>query len=153
MSLLKTLLWSASVMPYCMAWRNKKQRQIDVASTFSLSLKIISTACNVVIYNYLTIFNYLNFYSPMTKYSLKIFRGGETRYETRYELIVRDDKIIIPTNLQRRVVEWYHEYVCHSGETCTEQTIWQLYVGKSTHDSAWIMMYDMSHLPIVKERQ
>jgi hypothetical protein len=54
---------------------------------------------------------------------LKIFRGGETRYETRYELIVRDDKIIIPTNLQRRVVEWYHEYVCHSGETCTEQTI------------------------------
>jgi hypothetical protein len=67
-------------------------------------------------------------------YSLKIFRGGGKRYG----LIVREDKIIIPTNLQRRVVEWYHEYLCHPGETRTEQTIRQHYTWenlcKTVHD-------------------
>jgi hypothetical protein len=57
------------------------------------------------------------------EYSLKIFRGGGKRYG----LVVYDDKIVIPTNLQRRVVEWYHEYLCHPGETRTEQTIRQHY--------------------------
>ena len=61
------------------------------------------------------------------KYSLKIFRGGGKHYE----LIVYQDKIVIPTNLQRRVVEWYHEYLCHPGETRTEQTIRQYYTWKS----------------------
>jgi hypothetical protein len=67
-------------------------------------------------------------------YSLKIFRGGGKRYR----LIVHDGKIVIPTNLQRRVVEWYHEYLCHPGETRTEQTIRQHYtwekIRKMIHD-------------------
>jgi hypothetical protein len=56
-------------------------------------------------------------------YALNIFRGGGKTYE----LIVRDKKIVIPKNIQRRVVEWYHEYLCHPGETRTEQTIRQHY--------------------------
>jgi hypothetical protein len=56
-------------------------------------------------------------------YTLTIFRGGGKTYE----LIVRDKKIVIPKNIQRRVVEWYHEYLCHPGETRTEQTIRQHY--------------------------
>ena len=50
-------------------------------------------------------------------YSLKIFRGGGKRCG----LIVRNDKIVIPKTLQRRVVEWYHWYLCHPGETRTEK--------------------------------
>ena len=52
-------------------------------------------------------------------YSLKIFRGGGKRCG----LIVHNDKIVIPKTLQRRVVEWYHWYLCHPGETRTENTI------------------------------
>ena len=55
-------------------------------------------------------------------YSLKIFRGGGTRCG----LIVHNDKIdkiVIPKTLQRRVMEWYHWYLCHPGETCTENTV------------------------------
>jgi len=58
------------------------------------------------------------------EYTLHTFRGGGT---TR-DLIVRSDKnnkIVIPTSLQRRTVEWYHNYLCHPGENRTEQTIRQ----------------------------
>ena len=52
-------------------------------------------------------------------YSLKIFRrGGKLN-----RLIVRNDKIVIPKTLQWWVMEWYHWYLCHSGETRTENTI------------------------------
>jgi transposase InsO family protein len=67
-------------------------------------------------------------------YTQTIFRGGGKTYE----LIVRDKKIVIPKNIQRRVVEWYHEYLCHPGETRTEQTIRQHYwwnnLRKTVHD-------------------
>jgi len=57
-------------------------------------------------------------------YSLKIFRGGGKRCG----LIVHNDKIVIPKTLQRRVMEWYQNwYLCHPGETRTENTIWLHY--------------------------
>ena len=52
-------------------------------------------------------------------YSLKIFLGGGKHCG----LIVRNDKIVIPKTLQRRVMEWYHWYLYHPGETRTENTI------------------------------
>ena len=52
-------------------------------------------------------------------YSLTIFHGGGKRCG----LIVRNDKIVIPKTLQRRVMEWYHWYLCYPGETRTEHTI------------------------------
>jgi transposase InsO family protein len=59
-------------------------------------------------------------------FTVKIFRGGG---KTR-ELIVRHDKIVIPQLLRRRCVEWYHEHLCHPGETRTEQTIRQHFYWK-----------------------
>ena len=54
-------------------------------------------------------------------YHLKSFCGGGKKRN----LICRNEKIIIPKTLQRRVVTWYHDILCHSGETRTEQTLKQ----------------------------
>ena len=50
----------------------------------------------------------------------KTFYGG-------YQLICQDDKIYIPTSLcvRKQVVNWYHDDLCHPGETRTEETIKQ----------------------------
>jgi hypothetical protein len=54
-------------------------------------------------------------------YHLKFFCGGGKKRD----LICRKDKIVIPTTLQRRVVDWYHSVLSHPGETRTEQTLRQ----------------------------
>jgi hypothetical protein len=54
-------------------------------------------------------------------FHLKSFRGGGKKQF----LICRNEKIVIPTTLQNRVVTWYHNILCHSGETRTEQTLRQ----------------------------
>ncbi len=62
---------------------------------------------------------------------LKPFRsGGKTR-----QLICRHEKIVIPETLRCRIVEWYHNILCHPGETRTEQTIRQHFWWKNLrHD-------------------
>ena len=52
-------------------------------------------------------------------YSLRSFRGGGKIRQ----LICKKDKIVVPEELQKRMVQWYHEYLCHPGETRTELTI------------------------------
>ena len=42
-----------------------------------------------------------------------------------HSLITRDDKIVIPSQLQRKVVEWYHTHLMHPGETRLELTLRQ----------------------------
>jgi hypothetical protein len=64
-------------------------------------------------------------------FHLKAFRGGG---KTR-NLICYNDKIVIPTTLQRRVVSWYHDILCHAGETRTEQTIRQQFWWPNLRDS------------------
>ena len=59
--------------------------------------------------------------------SVKVYRGGGKKRE----LIVREDKIVLPTSLQKRCVKWYHEMLCHPGETRTEQTIRQHFYWKN----------------------
>ena len=62
-----------------------------------------------------------------SSYSIKIYRGGGKNRE----LIVRDDRIVLPSSLQKRCVRWYHEMLCHPGETRTEQTIRQHFFWKN----------------------
>ena len=45
-------------------------------------------------------------------------------------------KIVISKILQKRVVEWYHTFLCHPGETRTEQTIRQHFTLKGMRDLA-----------------
>ena len=58
-----------------------------------------------------------------------LFMGGNNVY-----LITKERKIVIPKILQKRVVEWYHTFLCHPGETRTEQTIRQHSTFKGMRD-------------------
>ena len=60
-------------------------------------------------------------------YTSKSFRGGGKEYS----LICHNDKILVPTILQSRLIEWYHAMLCHPGETRTERTIKQHFTWKS----------------------
>ena len=48
-------------------------------------------------------------------YILDTFCGGDKDHR----LIFRNNKICLPTALQKKTVEWYHEMLCHPGETQT----------------------------------
>ena len=48
-------------------------------------------------------------------YTLDTFRGGDKDHR----LICRNNKIFLPQALQKKTVEWYHEMLCHPGETQT----------------------------------
>ena len=48
----------------------------------------------------------------------KTFRGGE-------QLLCYKNRIFVPKALRKHVVEWYHTYLLHPGETRTEETIAQ----------------------------
>ena len=56
----------------------------------------------------------------------KFHGGGKTR-----ELIVKEGKIVVPKTLQKRCLQWYHESLCHPGETRTEQKICQHFTWKN----------------------
>jgi hypothetical protein len=66
-----------------------------------------------------------------SNYQLNSFRGGGKSTK----LICYKDKIVIPTSLQKRVVNWYHTMLCHAGETRTEQTIRQQFWWPNLRDS------------------
>ena len=54
-------------------------------------------------------------------YQKKTFRHSDKSYE----LVTRDDKIVIPKSLERTVTEWYHEHLLHPGEKRLELTLRQ----------------------------
>ena len=49
-------------------------------------------------------------------------------------LICKNKKIYIPTALRTRIVEWYHEQLCHPGEIRTALTISQHFTWPNLHD-------------------
>ena len=54
-------------------------------------------------------------------YTLDTFYGGDQNHR----LIFRNRKIWLPAELQNKTIDWYHEMLCHPGETCTEHTLRQ----------------------------
>ena len=52
-------------------------------------------------------------------YSIKQFHGAGKNYS----LICLNNKIVIRKQLQRRIVQWYHDTLSHPGERCRELTI------------------------------
>jgi hypothetical protein len=59
-------------------------------------------------------------------YTLKDFKGGG-KIRT---LVCTNGKIVLPSSLQKRTVNWYHELLCHPGITRTEGTICQHFTFK-----------------------
>ena len=55
-----------------------------------------------------------------TLYFLEDFHGGKTTLLACYK-----NKIVIPTQLQRHIIMWYHTTLCHPGVNRTEETIGQ----------------------------
>ena len=56
-----------------------------------------------------------------SKYEIKNFHGGGKQRT----LLCYKDKIVIPTVLRQRVIQWYHHFLCHPGINRTEETIRQ----------------------------
>ena len=54
-------------------------------------------------------------------YTLDTFRGGDKDHR----LICRNKKICLPTALHNKTVEWYHDMLCHPGDTQKEHTLRQ----------------------------
>ena len=54
-------------------------------------------------------------------YTLDNFRGGDQNHR----LIFQNNEICLPAALQRKTLDWYHEMLCHPGETQTEHTLRQ----------------------------
>ena len=54
-------------------------------------------------------------------YTLDTFCGG---YQN-HRLIFQNSKICLPTELQKKAVDWYHEMLYHPGETLTEHSLRQ----------------------------
>ena len=61
------------------------------------------------------------FQADTDKYHLVSFHGGDGPID----LICHKHKIVVPTTLQKQVVEWYHLYLGHPGINRTEETIGQ----------------------------
>ena len=58
---------------------------------------------------------------PHKYYTLDTFCGSDQNHP----LIFRNIKICLPTALQRKTVDWYHEMLCHPVENCTEHNFCQ----------------------------
>jgi Integrase zinc binding domain len=65
-----------------------------------------------------------------TTLKIKTYRGGGKSYS----LVTLYNKILIPSSLQLRTVQWYHTQLCHPGEKCTEETIRQHFTWKNLRE-------------------
>ena len=57
-------------------------------------------------------------------YFIKQFHGAGKMYS----LIYRHMKILIRKQIQKTLVEWYHNVLCHPGETRTKLTIGRFFL-------------------------
>ena len=64
------------------------------------------------------------------QYRFTTFRGGGTSHT----LICHNGKIVVQESLQKQVVDWYHQTLCHPGMTRTEQTIRQHFWWKTLRE-------------------
>lgn len=67
-----------------------------------------------------------------TLYSKKTFNSSDKVYTV---IMFKTDRIVVPTKLQRRAVEWYHTTLMHPGETRTEATIAQHFYWKGLRNT------------------
>ena len=68
------------------------------------------------------------FQDPKSTLKTSRFRHSDKFYDL---ICTADDKIVLPRALQKKAVQWYHQYLLHPGETRMELTIGQHYYWKS----------------------
>ena len=69
----------------------------------------------------------LDDYAKSEMYKRTTFAHGDKKFE----LITREDKIVVPKSLQKKIADWYHRILVHPGETRLELTIGQHYYWKN----------------------
>ena len=79
----------------------------------------------------------------------KEFKFGDASYK----LVVHNDKIVVPTNMQEKVVKYYHELLLHPGEQRTELTIGQHYYWKNMRDMVQTVCRACSICQLTKTKQ
>jgi hypothetical protein len=61
------------------------------------------------------------------KLIMKELMKSDNKYELskieRTAVLTLNGKICIPTAIKNPVIDWYHQYLCHPGDTRTEATI------------------------------
>ncbi len=65
------------------------------------------------------------------KYKMQSYRHSDYTYE----LITCNARIVVPKDLRKKTVEWYHSILLHPGETRTELTIAQHYYWKGMRET------------------
>ena len=77
-------------------------------------------------------------------YSIKPFHG----VDEKYSLICREHQIVIPKLLEKQVVEWYLNALCHPRETRTELSIAQHFYWKNLCNVKLYMRFTLNAKPV-----
>ena len=57
-----------------------------------------------------------------------VYKKKEFKHSNKsYDLVAKEDKIVLPKKLQQKATEWYHLHLLHPGETRMELTLGQHY--------------------------
>ena len=99
--------------------------RVDLAESYGVN----KLYCDTPLLTYQTIDKY------QRKEKEQVEKLKHANYHTKYScgggnifmLIFKNDKIVVPTILQKYVVNWYHTYLLHTGTEYTEATIIQHY--------------------------
>ena len=75
---------------------------------------------------------YLDEKSKGENYQIRSFSADAN---TVRKLITYRDRICVPETLQKQMVQWYHEMLCHPGSTRTEATIAQHFYWKNLRNT------------------
>ena len=87
------------------------------------------------------------------KYHVKEFKVVPTRGGAKTRpLICREDKICIPSALQKRIADWYHYNLCHPGENRTEQTLRQHFYWRNMRDDVHDLCKKCKNCQLNKKR-
>ena len=89
--------------------------------TTHYNIKDIETMEKPMFHIHLIIYLLCNMNKFKKDYSMKHFHG----IDEKYSLICGKHKMVIPKLVEKQIVEWYHNALCHPGETCTELHIAQ----------------------------
>jgi len=79
-------------------------------------------------------------------YQLTTFSGGGKEYQ----VLDFRDRIYIPSTLREQVVQWYHTYLCHPGETRTEKLLLNILLGQNWEQ--WSRRFANNVQPVRKQK-
>ena len=84
-----------------------------------------------------------------TEYRLQIYQHSDQKCE----LITKEDKIVLPENLQQKATEWHHTHLLHQGESRMEFTMGKHYCWKGMRATITKSVQGLQHLQMAEGTQ